>query len=200
MFFLNGTYCTFVGGYCDMNTNDISYLNNSGIGTIVMGSGMIYTNPLFANTTNNDFHEQSPNGRWTSSGFTNDIVTSPCIDAGDSAAGGIGTPAERRQDQYGRLWRERSRLRNRGGGDSHCLSVVTMTGAKSIAAPDRAEVGFAVSDQPTSTGPWGVMTTAVFGVLGPNHTGWATRPFSLTDTCQSFAWSHGMNCNALRPP
>lgn len=39
-------------------------------------------NPLFINAENGDFHPQSTEGRWTPSGWTNDLRLSPLIDAG----------------------------------------------------------------------------------------------------------------------
>lgn len=43
----------------------------------------ISVEPLFANESGGDYHLRSVVGRWTSSGWTNDTVHSPCIDMGD---------------------------------------------------------------------------------------------------------------------
>ena len=47
------------------------------------GTGSISVDPLFTDYSGNDFHLQSVYGRWTGSIWTTDVVTSPCIDAGD---------------------------------------------------------------------------------------------------------------------
>jgi parallel beta-helix repeat protein len=39
--------------------------------------------PYFADEAGGDYHLKSAGGRWTGSGYTNDTVTSPCIDTGD---------------------------------------------------------------------------------------------------------------------
>lgn len=43
-------------------------------------------NPLFADPANNDFHERSADGRWTTNGWVADAVSSPVIDAAEPAA------------------------------------------------------------------------------------------------------------------
>lgn len=52
-------------------TNDISAANN------------INTDPKFCSSSNSDYHLKSHAGHWTTNGWVQDIVTSPCIDAGD---------------------------------------------------------------------------------------------------------------------
>ncbi len=49
------------------------------------GQGNICLDPLFANTESRDFHLKSQAGRWdpVNQTWVRDIVTSPCIDAGD---------------------------------------------------------------------------------------------------------------------
>ncbi len=52
----------------------------------VTGS-VFLSDPLFGSTTvPYDMHLKSKHGRWTSTGWVNDAVTSPCIDAGDPAS------------------------------------------------------------------------------------------------------------------
>ena len=48
------------------------------------GTGNINVDPLFVG--GGDFHLQSQEGHWTSSGWVNDSQTSPCIDAGNPAS------------------------------------------------------------------------------------------------------------------
>ncbi len=52
------------------------------------GQGNINTDPFFADSINGDFHLKSEAGRWNpdSESWIKDDVTSPCIDAGDSAS------------------------------------------------------------------------------------------------------------------
>ena len=53
------------------------------------GEGNINVDPLFADSTSDDYHLKSRAGRWlsgSSSGWVTDNVTSPCIDAGDPGA------------------------------------------------------------------------------------------------------------------
>jgi len=42
----------------------------------------IYADPLFADQKKHDYHLKSKAGRWDGSGWVNDIISSPCIDAG----------------------------------------------------------------------------------------------------------------------
>jgi hypothetical protein len=68
-------------GYCDIDVNGITG------GTLNYGTGIINVDPLFASTSMPyDMHLQSKYGRWSSGGWVNDTVTSPCIDAGDPAS------------------------------------------------------------------------------------------------------------------
>lgn len=56
--------------------------------TLAGGTGVITNNPQFANILLDDFHLKSAGGRWVPSLglWTNDMTTSPCIDAGDTSA------------------------------------------------------------------------------------------------------------------
>jgi hypothetical protein len=47
------------------------------------GTGSISSDPLFVDVATHDFHLKSQYGRWDDSGWVNDGVTSPGIDAGD---------------------------------------------------------------------------------------------------------------------
>jgi len=68
-------------GYCDIDVNGITG------GTLNYGTGIINVDPLFVSTSMPyDMHLQSKYGRWSSGGWANDTVTSPCIDAGDPAS------------------------------------------------------------------------------------------------------------------
>jgi uncharacterized protein YpmB len=83
------------GGYVG-KFNDTPYQTlsawNSGTGFDV---DSISTDPLLASTTpgSEDFHLKSEAGRWNGAGWTNDSVTSPCIDAGDPNAAYSNEPA-----------------------------------------------------------------------------------------------------------
>jgi len=58
----------------------------SGIsGNVSWGSGILSSDPLFADSGSGDYHLKSAFGRWTGSAWTNDAQTSPGIDAGDPA-------------------------------------------------------------------------------------------------------------------
>lgn len=50
------------------------------------GVGNVNANPLFADAGNGDYHLRSAGGRYTTSGWVVDAVTSPAIDAGDPAS------------------------------------------------------------------------------------------------------------------
>jgi len=73
------------------NYHDYGYNDSS---CIVIGSGNIDTDPLFANAASGDFHLKSAetDGRWDptangdSGGWVTDSVTSPCINGGDPAS------------------------------------------------------------------------------------------------------------------
>ena len=64
-----------------------TYLYDSSGGGLVKGAGLATADPLFASTT--DLHLKSQAGRWDpalnagAGAWTTDLVTSPCIDAGD---------------------------------------------------------------------------------------------------------------------
>lgn len=65
--------------------SDYDRVRSSGDGIVDVG-GQLTADPLFANTTNGDFHLKSEFGRTTPSGnVVYDPVTSPCVDAGDPA-------------------------------------------------------------------------------------------------------------------
>jgi len=62
------------------------YFNNSTTnwaGYTNDGTGDLFVDPLFNDTSINDFHLKSQYGRWNGSARVNDTVTSPAIDAGD---------------------------------------------------------------------------------------------------------------------
>ena len=68
--------------FSDLTGTNGNYVVDDGSATITQGSGMITNNPLFASAA--DFHLQSTAGRYDpSSGWVNDLVDSPAIDAGD---------------------------------------------------------------------------------------------------------------------
>jgi hypothetical protein len=62
----NNCLCSNVGG---------NYINASSMTDI-------YTDPLFADQINHDYHLKSKAGRWDGRNWVNDSVSSPCIDAG----------------------------------------------------------------------------------------------------------------------
>jgi hypothetical protein len=71
-------------GATNWNVNYNDFWNNAlgnTSGSVTLGSGMLFQNPLFASST--DFHLKSQYGRWTGTAWTNDAATSPAIDAGD---------------------------------------------------------------------------------------------------------------------
>jgi len=65
---------------------------------LVRGYGIIYGDPLFANADAGDYHLRSRYGRWNptagagAGGWEIDSATSPCINAGDPAAGYANEP------------------------------------------------------------------------------------------------------------
>lgn len=54
--------------------------------TTPTGTGNINVNPEFADLTNKDFHLKSQYGRWDGITWVNDVITSPCIQAGDPSS------------------------------------------------------------------------------------------------------------------
>ena len=64
---------------------DLPVAMYSNIQVLWLGEGNIYTDPLFADPNNDDFHLKSKAGRWDPirESWVVDDVTSPCIDAGD---------------------------------------------------------------------------------------------------------------------
>lgn len=50
------------------------------------GTGNISADPLFADLAGGDLHLKSKAGRWDGDAWVQDMVSSPCIDAGDSAS------------------------------------------------------------------------------------------------------------------
>lgn len=80
-----------VSGYCVENASGINvtidyncvWLNNTTAYYNVADSNTMYQDPRFADISSDDFHLKSQYGWWTGSAWTNDAVTSPCIDAGD---------------------------------------------------------------------------------------------------------------------
>ena len=78
------------------NNGDTVYLDYSNIdqtkianvGTVNPGAGLINLDPLFVDAANGDVHLKSVFGHYDvgSSNWINDLVTSPCVDAGDPTA------------------------------------------------------------------------------------------------------------------
>jgi len=68
------TYSAFEYYYED-GTSDITW------------SSCVYTDPLFADAGNNDFHLKSAGGRWNGSEWVQDNAVSPCINTGDPSSG-----------------------------------------------------------------------------------------------------------------
>jgi hypothetical protein len=71
--------------YCDIQGGRKAVSVSGSKSTVTWGEGNIDADPLFADVANLDFHLRSQFGRWnpTTQTWTNDTVTSPCIDAGD---------------------------------------------------------------------------------------------------------------------
>jgi parallel beta-helix repeat protein len=65
---------TFSNTYSDFYNNSFS---------IPTGTGNISSNPQFVNTVTLDYHLKSTAGHWNGTGWTLDLVTSPCIDTGN---------------------------------------------------------------------------------------------------------------------
>jgi len=55
--------------------------------------GNIDDDPLFANSANDDFHLKSAGGRWNGTDWTNDAVTSPCVNGGDPSSNCANEPS-----------------------------------------------------------------------------------------------------------
>ena len=69
-----------------MSYSDIDVYLASGTGSYTT-SNLIDTDPLFADSANDDYHLKSSAGRWNGSSWvTTDSVDSPCIDAGDNSS------------------------------------------------------------------------------------------------------------------
>ena len=66
--------------YSNIDTNKIA-----NIGTVNVGTGILNTDPLFVDPIDNDCRLKSLYGHWevSSGSWSNDLVMSPCIDAGD---------------------------------------------------------------------------------------------------------------------
>jgi len=64
---------------------DQSQMSVSGYSTVTWLNGNIDENPQFVNPDNEDYHLKSEAGRWdpNTQSWVNDLVTSPCIDAGN---------------------------------------------------------------------------------------------------------------------
>ena len=78
---MDNSTCTVTIAYSILITNAPNVVTNGG--TINWGPGIISSDPLFADAAADDFHLRSRYGRWTGSGWVNDGVTSPGVDAGD---------------------------------------------------------------------------------------------------------------------
>jgi len=70
-------------GYSDMDQVSITYTDFWGGFAQLEGNGNISVDPLFADSIHSDLHLKSEYGRWDGTGWVNDEVTSPCINAGD---------------------------------------------------------------------------------------------------------------------
>ncbi|MEI6501465.1 MAG: Ig-like domain-containing protein, partial [Armatimonadota bacterium] len=70
--------------YCDVYGNtDGNYVGTSNpTGT----HGNISVDPLFASAAEGNFRLKSQGGRWTGAAWSNDLVSSPCLDTGDPAS------------------------------------------------------------------------------------------------------------------
>lgn len=80
-------------GYCDVYGNTVgNYLN---MANPTGSAGNISANPLFAATSDDDYHLKSRGGRWwpASASWVLDDVSSPCIDAGDPTGAFADEPA-----------------------------------------------------------------------------------------------------------
>lgn len=69
-------------GSLSISYNDVwnNFANYHGVSP---GTGDISADPLFADSSNYDFHLKSTTGRWNGIAWITDAVDSPCIDAGD---------------------------------------------------------------------------------------------------------------------
>jgi PKD repeat protein len=78
-----GVYNTLTKSHSFVLQKNCFYNNTHGDSNgVTISDSDICANPLFVNTTNHDYHLQSTSGHWNGYGWTNDYVTSPCIDAG----------------------------------------------------------------------------------------------------------------------
>gem|GEM_PF-2274866 len=99
---------------------------------VVPGAGSITADPLLASTVypQEDFHLKSQGGRLTLNGWTNDLVTSPCIDAGDPGLPWANEPMPNggRADMgvYGNTW---------GASRTMMLSITANSGPNGTIAP-----------------------------------------------------------------
>lgn len=64
--------------------NNCFYKNAAGDYKNAASTSDIYSNPLFANQKENDYHLKSTGGRWNGKIWVKDIQSSPCNDAGYS--------------------------------------------------------------------------------------------------------------------
>lgn len=77
------SYSGTEAGYNDMGNVTATYTDFWGGFSQLAGTGNISVDPLFADSSNSDFHLKSQYGRWNGSTWVSDDATSPCINAGD---------------------------------------------------------------------------------------------------------------------
>ena len=81
--------------YSDVQGGQAGVLVDSG-STLYWNTGNLNTDPFFADPAGHDYHLKSTAGRWDPAAgafVTTDLLTSPCIDAGDPAAAWANEPA-----------------------------------------------------------------------------------------------------------
>ena len=74
---LTGTHSFVLQNNCFYNNAGGDYLN------LEASSTDIQADPQYADRNNHDYHLKSKAGRWNGSGWVNDSISSPCINAGD---------------------------------------------------------------------------------------------------------------------
>ena len=99
--------CVFVGGTTYTGSTGAGYLGDYNLfWNTSVGGGYLYVsdigqahstyvNPLFANSTNLDFHKRSVEGRWNGTNWVTDSVHSPAIDLGDPTSTYTNEPTPR---------------------------------------------------------------------------------------------------------
>jgi PKD repeat protein len=77
---LTGTHSFVLQNNCFYNNAGGDYSNVSAPSTDIQAD------PQYADRNNHDYHLKSKAGRWNGSGWVNDSISSPCIDAGDPSS------------------------------------------------------------------------------------------------------------------